>query len=151
MINKADMDDAGAITAKTPSNRGDEVIESKSNFTVAKGEEAPVMADVAPVTGYAKKQCNMTVPYKVSHIHPSTPYSYETCTHPAPKYMPVLFVSPRWKVRSNRTLKSSWRRMASSSKLAETFRYHLNLQFSLARTADCSKPLSHMSVLMYVY
>ena len=64
-INKAEMGDAGIISAKTPSNRGDEIIESKSNFTVAKGEEAPVMGDVAPVTGVAKMQCNMTVPYKV--------------------------------------------------------------------------------------
>jgi len=65
IINKAEMDDAGSIVAKTPSNRGDEVVESKSNFTVAKGEEAPVMGDVAPVTGVAKMQCNMTIPYKV--------------------------------------------------------------------------------------
>ncbi len=65
MINKAEMDDAGNIVAKTPTNRGDEIAESKSNFTVAKGEEPPVMGDVAPVTGVAKKQCNMTIPYKV--------------------------------------------------------------------------------------
>lgn len=41
------------------------MIESKSNFTVTKGEEAPVLGDVGPVTGVAKMQCNMTVPYKV--------------------------------------------------------------------------------------
>lgn len=65
VINKAEMGDNGTITAKTPSNRGDEVIESKSQFTVIKGEEAPEMGDVGPVTGIAKKQCNMTIPYKV--------------------------------------------------------------------------------------
>ena len=65
VINKAEMDDAGTVTAKTPSNRGDEIVESKSNFTVAKGEEAPVMGDVGPITGVAKMQCNMTIPYKV--------------------------------------------------------------------------------------
>ena len=59
------MDDAGTITAKTPSNRGDEIVESKSNFTVIKGEEPPVIGEVAPVTGVAKMQCNMTIPYKV--------------------------------------------------------------------------------------
>ncbi len=59
------MEDAGNIVAKTPTNRGDEVAESKSNFTVAKGEEAPVMGDVGPVTGVAKMQCNMTIPYKI--------------------------------------------------------------------------------------
>ena len=55
----------GTVTAKTPSNRGDEVVESKSNFTVVKGEEAPKMGDCGPVSGVAKKQCNMTIPYKV--------------------------------------------------------------------------------------
>ena len=40
-------------------------MESKSNFTVAKGEDAPVMGDCGPVSGVAKKQCNMTIPYKV--------------------------------------------------------------------------------------
>merc|ERR1719443_1974008 len=55
----------GAVTAKTPSNKGDEILESKSNFTVIKGEEAPVMGDCGPVNGVAKKQCAMTIPYKV--------------------------------------------------------------------------------------
>jgi predicted phage tail protein len=40
-------------------------VESKSNFTVVKGEEAPEMGDCGPVTGIAQKQCNMTIPYKV--------------------------------------------------------------------------------------
>ncbi len=62
---QAEMGDAGNIVAKTPTNRGDEIAESKSNFSVAKGEEAPVMGDVGPITGVAKMQCNMTVPYKV--------------------------------------------------------------------------------------
>ncbi len=65
LINKTEMGDQGTVTAKTPSNRGDEVIESKSQFTVVKGEEAPKMGDVGPITGVAKKQCNMTIPYKV--------------------------------------------------------------------------------------
>jgi len=65
IINKAEMGDQGTVTAKTPSNRGDEVVESKSNFTVVKGEEAPKMGDCGPVSGVAKKQCNMTIPYKV--------------------------------------------------------------------------------------
>ena len=53
------MEDMGNVVAKTPSNKGDEVIESKSAFTVVKGEEAPKIGDVAPVSGVAKKQCNM--------------------------------------------------------------------------------------------
>merc|ERR1719397_797649 len=50
---------------KTPSNKGDEILESKSSFNVIKGEEAPVMGDCGPVTGTAKKACGMTIPYKV--------------------------------------------------------------------------------------
>jgi len=65
IIHKAKMEDMGNVTAKTPSNKGDEILESKSNFTVIKGEEAPVMGDCGPVNGVAKKQCAMTIPYKV--------------------------------------------------------------------------------------
>ena len=65
IINKAQMGDAGSVTCKTPSNKGDEMLESKSNFTVIKGEGAPEMGDVGPVTGVAKKACAMTIPYKV--------------------------------------------------------------------------------------
>jgi len=65
IINKAEMGDAGVVSCKTPSNVGDEMIESKSSFTVIKGEEAPEMGDCGPVTGIASKQCNMTIPYKV--------------------------------------------------------------------------------------
>jgi len=67
IINKAQMGDMGTVSAKTPSNRGDEILESKSAFTVIKGEEAPKIGDVVPnpVTGVAKKQCNMTIPYSV--------------------------------------------------------------------------------------
>ena len=65
IINKAEMGDAGTVSCKTPSNVGDEMLESKSNFTVVKGEEAPEMGDCGPVTGVAQKQCNMTIPYKV--------------------------------------------------------------------------------------
>merc|ERR1712214_21075 len=39
IINKAEMPDNGTVSAKTPSNKGDQVIESKSAFTVIKGEE----------------------------------------------------------------------------------------------------------------
>ena len=66
IIHKAKMGDMGNVVAKTPSNKGDEVVESKSAFTVVKGEEAPKMGDVAPVSGVAKKQCNMTIPYEVA-------------------------------------------------------------------------------------
>jgi len=65
VINKAQMGDAGTVTCKTPTNKGDEIAESKSNFSVIKGEEAPVMGDCGPVTGVAKKACAMTIPYKV--------------------------------------------------------------------------------------
>merc|ERR1711963_674329 len=65
IIHKAAMSDMGTISAKTPSNKGDEMLESKSAFTVVKGEEAPKIGDVGPVTGVAKKQCNMTIPYSV--------------------------------------------------------------------------------------
>ena len=65
IIHNAKMEDMGNVVAKTPSNRGDEVVESKSAFTVVKGEEAPKMGDCGPVSGVAKKQCNMTIPYEV--------------------------------------------------------------------------------------
>merc|ERR1711962_1531751 len=65
VINKAQMGDAGTVTSKTPTNKGDEIAESKSNFSVIKGEEAPVMGDCGPVSGVAKKACAMTIPYKV--------------------------------------------------------------------------------------
>jgi hypothetical protein len=45
------------------------VVESKSSFTVIKGESAPKIGDVGPVTGVAKKQCNMTIPYQVTHLN----------------------------------------------------------------------------------
>jgi len=65
IIHNAQMGDAGTVSCKTPSNKGDEIIESKSNFTVVKGEDAPTMGAVGPVTGTAKKACAMTIPYKV--------------------------------------------------------------------------------------
>jgi len=65
IIHNAKMGDAGTVSCKTPSNKGDEIIESKSNFTVVKGEDAPTMGAVGPVTGTAKKACAMTIPYKV--------------------------------------------------------------------------------------
>ena len=51
IIHKAQMGDMGTVSAKTPSNKGNQILESKSAFTVIKGEEAPRMGDVAPVTG----------------------------------------------------------------------------------------------------
>ena len=36
------------------------------SFNVAKGEEAPEIGDVPPVTGVAHKHCNWDVPYKVT-------------------------------------------------------------------------------------
>ena len=65
IIHNAKMEDMGNVTCKTPSNKGDEMLESKSNFTVVKGEDAPVMGYCGPVSGVAKKQCAMTIPYKV--------------------------------------------------------------------------------------
>ena len=67
IINHAKMGDMGTVSCQTPSNRGDEVLESKSAFTVIKGEDAPKIGDVVPnpVTGVAKKQCGMTIPYTV--------------------------------------------------------------------------------------
>lgn len=65
IVHKANMGDMGSVVCKTPTNRGDEVVESKSSFTVVKGEEAPRLGDVGPVTGVAKMQCNMTVPYTI--------------------------------------------------------------------------------------
>ena len=35
------------------------------SFNVAKGEEAPEMGDVPPVSGVAHRHCNWDVPYKV--------------------------------------------------------------------------------------
>ena len=46
VIHNAKMEDMGNVVAKTPSNKGDEVVESKSAFTVVKGEEAPKMEHV---------------------------------------------------------------------------------------------------------
>merc|ERR1712088_1024359 len=50
IIKPVKMGDAGTVSCKTPSN---------------KGEEAPVMGDCGPVVGTAKKACGMTIPYKV--------------------------------------------------------------------------------------
>ena len=65
IIKPVKMGDAGTVSCKTPSNKGDEVLESKSSFNVIKGEEAPVMGDCGPVVGTAKKACGLTIPYKV--------------------------------------------------------------------------------------
>jgi len=65
IIKPVKMGDAGTVSCKTPSNKGDEILESKSSFNVIKGEEAPVMGDCGPVVGTAKKACGMTIPYKV--------------------------------------------------------------------------------------
>ena len=65
IIKPVKMGDAGTVSCRTPSNKGDEILESKSSFNVIKGEEAPVMGDCGPVVGTAKKACGMTIPYKV--------------------------------------------------------------------------------------
>merc|ERR1719300_2319315 len=48
IIKPVKMGDAGTVSCKTPSNKGDEILESKSSFNVIKGEEAPVMGDCGP-------------------------------------------------------------------------------------------------------
>merc|ERR1719239_92464 len=73
IIKPVKMGDAGTVSCKTPSNKGDEILESKSSFNVIKGEEAPVMGDCGPVTGTAKKACGMTIPYKVEGEKQSDP------------------------------------------------------------------------------
>jgi hypothetical protein len=65
VINKAAMGDAGLVEARTPSNYGDEMITSACSLHVAKGEERPVIGDVAPVSGVANKACSWKVPFQV--------------------------------------------------------------------------------------
>ena len=60
------MEDMGTVEAKTPSNRGDQMLTSSTAFDVTKGEEAPEIGETGPVTGVAYKECNWKVPYKVS-------------------------------------------------------------------------------------
>ena len=51
--------------AKTPSNRGDQLLTSSTAFDVTKGEEPPEIWNTGPVTGVAYKDCSWKVPYKV--------------------------------------------------------------------------------------
>ena len=66
IIHHINMEDLGTIEAKTPSNRGDQVLTSSTAFDVTKGEEAPEIGATGPVTGIAYKDCSWKVPYKVS-------------------------------------------------------------------------------------
>jgi len=60
------MEDMGTVEAKTPSNRGDQMLTSSTAFDVTKGEEAPEIGETGPVTGVAYKECNWKVPYKIT-------------------------------------------------------------------------------------
>ena len=72
IIHSIKMEDMGTVEAKTPSNRGDQMLTSSTAFDVTKGEEAPEIGDTGPVTGVAYKECNWKVPYKVRNHHPFT-------------------------------------------------------------------------------
>ena len=65
IVHKIKMSDDGSIEARTPSNFGDQVLTSSCTFNVAKGEGAPTIGKVPPVTGIAKQGCNWNVPYEV--------------------------------------------------------------------------------------
>lgn len=71
VINKIKMGDEGSIEARTPSNYGDEMISCSCNFNVAKGETAPTIGKVPPVTGVANKHCAWDVPYEVEGVQQS--------------------------------------------------------------------------------
>ena len=75
VIHNIKMEDMGTVEAKTPSNRGDQVLTSSTAFDVTKGEEAPEIGDTGPVTGVAYKECSWKVPYKVnsSYFKQQTP------------------------------------------------------------------------------
>lgn len=70
VIHNIKMEDMGTVEAKTPSNRGDQVLTSSTAFDVTKGEEAPEIGETGPVTGVAYKECNWKIPYKITgHQH----------------------------------------------------------------------------------
>ena len=79
IIHHIKMEDLGTIEAKTPSNRGDQMLTSSTAFDVTKGEEAPEIGATGPVTGVAFKDCCWKVPYKVrkegSEVASSSPSS----------------------------------------------------------------------------
>ena len=68
----------GPIEARTPSNRGDEIV-SSCKMNLIKGEEGPEMGDLlpgacvdavgmgecGPVVGIARKNCNWSIGYQV--------------------------------------------------------------------------------------
>ena len=63
-IHNCKMSDVGSLEARTPSNRGDDILCS-CQLAIEKGEEAPEMGDCGPVTGIAHKDCNWTMNFKV--------------------------------------------------------------------------------------
>jgi len=63
-VNNCKMSDLGTLEARTPSNRGDEVV-STCTFEVEKGEEAPELGDCGPVTGIAHKDCSWKMDFHV--------------------------------------------------------------------------------------
>ena len=71
--------DEGLLSCKTPTNKGNEVIECKCIFNVTEGESAPIIGRVEPVKCVAilhsysdrmnsyiqKEACKIIVPYKI--------------------------------------------------------------------------------------
>ena len=78
VIHNIKMEDMGLVEAKTPSNRGDQVLTSSTAFDVTKGEDAPEIGDTGPVTGVAYKECAWKVPYKVTPPMPLLLSSYKS-------------------------------------------------------------------------
>ena len=68
VVHNIKMEDGGSIEARTPSNRGEEMLTCSTTFDVAKGETAPKVGfpNPDPVTGIANKECNWKLPYQVS-------------------------------------------------------------------------------------
>lgn len=74
----------GAIEARTPTNRGNDMATCQCNFDVIKGEEAPQIGDCGDVTGIANKDCNWSIPYQVRSrktFRRLTLTDPETCRH----------------------------------------------------------------------
>ena len=71
--------DEGVLSCKTPTNRGNEMIECKCIFNVTEGESPPIIGKVEPVKAVAilhsysdrmnsyiqKEACKIIVPYKI--------------------------------------------------------------------------------------
>jgi len=65
------MEDMGSIEARTPSNRGEEMLTTSTEFEVAMGEHAPEVGECGNVTGVANKECNWKLPYKCEGVQQS--------------------------------------------------------------------------------